>query len=360
MALFKEIKQDQIFGRFKAWVWTIEYQKRGLPHLHLLLFLHPEDRFLDAQRIDEIISAELPDPESDPDGQLTELVQATMIHGPCGLWAPYLPCIKDKKVKDSYSCIKGYPRQWQTETIIREDGYPLYRRRMQGTSYLMKMVRHPNGEIMVDNRWVVPYNPYLLRRYQTHINVEVCASVQAVKYIYKYIYKGNDRTSVQLSSQMDEIDRHMQGRYIGPSEAIYRLFEYPMHEELPSVIRLSVHLPNQQSIFFRDDATPQQIRHHMETSRTTLMAFFEYNLQNTDGRSYLYQEFPTYFVFHSQSRCWQRRRRGHAIGRIYHCNPFMGERYYLRLLLTIVKGPQSFEHLRTINGIIYDSFQAAC
>jgi hypothetical protein len=44
-----------------------------------------------------------------------------------------------------------------------------------------------------DNRWVVPYNPYLTMRYQCHINVEVCSSITAVKYLYKYVYKGHDR-----------------------------------------------------------------------------------------------------------------------------------------------------------------------
>ncbi len=44
-----------------------------------------------------------------------------------------------------------------------------------------------------DNRWVVPYNPYLTMRYQCHINVEVCSSITVVKYLYKYVYKGHDR-----------------------------------------------------------------------------------------------------------------------------------------------------------------------
>lgn len=49
-----------------------------------------------------------------------------------------------------------------------------------------------------------------------------------------------------------------------------------------------------------------------------------------------------------------------AIGRMYHCNPTAGERYYVRLLLTAVKGPQSFKHLRTVRGVRYKTFQEAC
>ena len=54
--LLKELKHKQIFGRYLGSVWTIEYQKRGLPHMHLLLFLHPEDRFLCAEKINQVIS----------------------------------------------------------------------------------------------------------------------------------------------------------------------------------------------------------------------------------------------------------------------------------------------------------------
>lgn len=65
-------------------MWTIEYKKHGLPHMHLLLFLHREDRFLIAERIDEIISAELPSIGQDPTGELTAIIGTSMGHGQCG------------------------------------------------------------------------------------------------------------------------------------------------------------------------------------------------------------------------------------------------------------------------------------
>ena len=62
----------------------------------------------------------------------------------------------------------------------------------------MPLLGRAGETVDLDNRWIVPYNPYLSRKYRAHINVEVCASVRAVKYIHKYIYKGNDRTTVEL------------------------------------------------------------------------------------------------------------------------------------------------------------------
>jgi hypothetical protein len=45
---------------------------------------------------------------------------------------------------------------------------------------------------------VVPYNPYLSLLFNGHIKVEVCTSVAAVKYLYKYVYKGHDCAQVDV------------------------------------------------------------------------------------------------------------------------------------------------------------------
>jgi len=58
--------------------------------------------------------------------------------------------------------------------------------------------------VRIANRRVVPYSSYLSLLYNAHINVEVCGSVQAGKYIHKYIYKGGDRATVGVDSEQDE------------------------------------------------------------------------------------------------------------------------------------------------------------
>ncbi|CAL5441876.1 unnamed protein product [Camellia sinensis] len=74
---------------------------------------------------------------------------------------------------------------------------------------------------------------------------------------------------------------------------------------------------------------------------------------------YLYKEFPEHFVWWQQDRMWTERKKGNVIGRIVIAHPAQGERYYLRLLLNNIRGPTSFESLRTINGRKAKTFREA-
>ena len=50
--------------------------------------------------------------------------------------------------------------------------------------------------------------------------MEVCSSIQTIKYIHKYIYKGSDHATIQMDIKNDKIIQYFQGRYIGPTKAI--------------------------------------------------------------------------------------------------------------------------------------------
>ncbi len=103
----------------------------------------------------------------------------------------------------------------------------------------------------MDNRWVVPYKCYFTKKNDCHINVEVCNSVQAVKYLYKYVYKGHDHAAaVQMGEDVDEINLYLQGHYVSASEACWQLFSFCLHSEKPNVMQLMYHRSNQQSFVF--------------------------------------------------------------------------------------------------------------
>ena len=86
--LLKDLFVRCIFGEVAGYAWTIEYQKRGLPHLHILL-IHKNkiEKLRKGTDIDLMVSAEIPDKRIDP--VLHNAVQDHMIHGPCGDLDPH-------------------------------------------------------------------------------------------------------------------------------------------------------------------------------------------------------------------------------------------------------------------------------
>ncbi|KAF7127864.1 hypothetical protein RHSIM_Rhsim11G0010700 [Rhododendron simsii] len=343
-ALMKEVEQNKVFSQKVAHVYTIEFQKRGLPHMHVLFFLKGGDKIRSCVQVGQLVCAEFPNREDDP--ELFETVKSCMVHGPCGTRNSHAACMEKGK------CTKRYPRDFIETTTMDENGYPIYHRRDDGKVHIIK-------EHEVDNRDIVPYNPHLSKIFNCHINVEVCAGMRCVKYIHKYIYKGYDRTTMVLGSA-NEIKQYLDGRYIGPPEAAWHIFSHHMHEEVPTVTQLALHLPGMHRVNFNPKESLEDIIARTAVEKLTLTGFFAWYAANPNSTPYTYQEFPQYFVWDKTNNVWTPRKLGFAIGRMYFASPNCGEKFYLRLLLTIVKGPKSYKDLRTVDNVVYDAFKSAC
>jgi hypothetical protein len=182
--LINDIHKKHILGRTIAGIYVIEFQKRGLPHAHILIFFAKDRKPHTIEDIDLMISAEFPNLETNRLAH--ETVAKCMMHGPCGAVFPNAPCMEDGK------CKKQYPRKFQSKTVMDVNGYPIYQCRDMGRTILVH-------DVELDNRWVVPHNVYLLTKYDMHINVEVCNNIRVVKYLFKCVYKGHDRAIVEIS-----------------------------------------------------------------------------------------------------------------------------------------------------------------
>ncbi|OWY90310.1 Helitron helicase [Phytophthora megakarya] len=113
------------------------------------------------------------------------------------------------------------------------------------------------------NKWIVPYKTYLSEKYNCHINVELCATNKAVNYIYKYVYKGSDMTTITIEGeeiQANDILQYVTGRYISPVEACMRLFSFPTQGFSHSVVNLPIHLEIMSMVTYRDQATTPQLQ----------------------------------------------------------------------------------------------------
>ncbi|KAF7839626.1 uncharacterized protein G2W53_008108 [Senna tora] len=351
--LIKDITNDMLLGKCKSYIYTIEFQKRGLPHAHILLWLSAKDKFTTASQIDLVIFAEIPNRDAHPD--LYEAVNNFMIHGPCGPSRKSSPCMIDGR------CSKHFPKKFNERTSFDDVGYCKYRRRDTGNVVIK------NG-VDLDNRFVVHYNPTLLLRYQAHINVEFCNQSRSIKYLFKYVSKGHDMVTAKISSDSnahvddmkDDIKHYYDCRYISPCEATWRIFRFDINFREPTVKRLPFHLPNQQGIIFQDDDNIDDVVANASVKETKFLAWFEANKCYPAARELTYAQMPIMFVFKVNSRKRCIRKAGYAIGCLYYVPPGLGELHYKRVLLTFVKGPTCFEEIRTINGVLYPSYKAAC
>ncbi|XP_045821889.1 uncharacterized protein LOC123914761 [Trifolium pratense] len=344
-----DFRKGNFFGRVIASMYTIEFQKRGLPHAHILLWLDSRDKLHSAESIDSVICAELPDKNLFP--KLYSTVCNFMVHGPCGSSFEASPCMKDKH------CSKFYPKKFVPQTTFDANGYPVYRRRDFGQIVIKK-------EIVLDNRSVVPYNPKLLMKYQAHVNIEYCNKSNCIKYLFKYIHKGVDRVTAKLNLRddecVDEIQQYYDCRFLSPSESIWRIFRYSIHNRYPSVMRLTFHEERKQSVVFNDSSDLTSVLSNNRNKPTMFLAWMEANKRYPHGRHLTYGQYPSMFTYDSDGRFWKPRKKGCSIGRLTFIPHSNRDLFYLRLLLNVKVGCTSYEDLRTVNGHVYDSFREAC
>jgi hypothetical protein len=89
-------------------------------------------------------------------------------------------------------------------------------------------------------------------------------------------------------------------------------------------------------------------------------AWFEANKKYPEAKELTYGKFVSNFVYDKKKREWKPRQKGYTIGRLIWVPPCTGELYYLRLMLTHVKGPCCYRDIKFVRGILYDSFRDAC
>jgi hypothetical protein len=185
-------------GTVIAYVYTIEYQKRGLPHMHLMVTLDEKDRPTSPKKIDLLVSAKLPDKATSP--VLYALVTEFNLHGPC----------ETKPCWNGSMCKSGFPKLYTPRTFVVDGAYPAYRRRDNGRKFT-KLTS------TFTNQHVVPFDKFLTLLFECHINVKVPVNSTAIKYLYKYITKGHDRSYMKVEG-CDETKAYLDARYVSPPE----------------------------------------------------------------------------------------------------------------------------------------------
>ncbi|XP_047258389.1 uncharacterized protein LOC124890644, partial [Capsicum annuum] len=257
-------------------------------------------------------------------------VQLFMMHGPCDPARNYSPCMHDGR------CTKNFPKKFIGATTIDEDGYPIYRRREDGRTI-------KKDGIGLDNR--------------------------SIKYLFKYVNKGNDCVTATFSqsaneedsSNVDEINMYYDCRYISSSEASWRILEFPIQYRQSLAERLAFHLKNEQNVIFSDDDPINDVTNRPSARKSMFLSWFEENKEFLEARELTYAEFLLKFVWKKDSKKWEKRKTSaFSIRRIFFVPPGSGELYYLRLLLNVIRGAKIFEDLKKVNNRDHTTSRDAC
>lgn len=297
-----------------------------------------------------MVSAELPAEEED--AHLRELVLKFNQHPRNHLDSPMSRCYKDGR------CIYDYPQPLREANELSQFmGKVLLRRRKE------------------EDRWTVPYMPYLLKLLECHVNVEITSTVNVFLYLYKYLFKGPDRTLFAFSENgIDEAKEYIKGRYLSSSEAAWRIFQFDVTTKEPSVLNLRVHLPerNLHQMYRTKTLSSEASDLLRYFARPANSIFDNITFQQyfrdwrficssiappSNCRSFLEvpqgrgtNQFP-------QKRVIERTNRK-PVTRLATVSVKAGELFYLRAILAHKAG-RSYKDLRTVEGQVYPTFHDA-
>ena len=127
-----------------------------------------------------------------------------------------------------------------------------------------------------------------------------------------------------------------------------------------TVIRLEMHLPFKQSVFFSNNADDQALKQAMQRD-SKLTGWFKLNIIDPLARHLLYVQILYVYIW--RDKCWHRRKNEscvqRVIPRLHTTNPRDRELFSLRLLLSHVPGATSFEYLKTVYEVLHPSFSSA-
>ncbi|CAN6685799.1 unnamed protein product [Malus baccata var. baccata] len=279
----------------------------------MLLMLEENDKLNSSDDYDQVVRAEIPNPNEEP--KLYGAVLRHMIHDPCGIHNSRSPCMKLGSFK------RNYPKPFAPTTVQGNDSYPVYRSRGNHDPVPLDH----NARIMVDNRWVIPYNSWLSSDMIVILMLRFVAALRVLSIL---------AFEVHHEPIQDEIKQFVDARWVCAPEALWRIFKFVTNRLYPSVERLQIHLLEGQTIHFYPHQRVVDILADDTNSMTMLT--------------------------NQRDKLWNERMNNHkVIGWIYAVSSNEGEKFHLHILLNHVKGPISFENLRTVNDIVQPTFKKA-
>ena len=305
--LIEDIKGGAL-GKLSYFVGSVEWQMRGLPHVHLLIKLMEQDVPKTAPQIDSLISAEIPK-LTEKTKVYRERVEKHVIHQLCGNDRP--PWVVRDKCYDSKTgkCKSKYKKPFCIKTTRQTGCYAKHQRRSPkprsnptmppipevasvefeavseedwGEEY-QKRLWKPNSkkefvDVWIDNRSVVPHSPYLLVKYDCHHNLEHDVH-HGLQVHLQICVQGANQKQFRSGEQKERRDRQTPGRsthVLGRScVAAHGLSSFFLLVEI-----LPIHLPGKHRVIWEDD-NQASAAERLKKSTSKLLEWFKLNIKPT-------------------------------------------------------------------------------
>ena len=243
------------FGRVRHYVWRLEFQARGAPHVHALIWL---SQALDADTLSRKMFAVRPAPCTP---HLASLVCGSMLHT-CSV-------TRCQRGDPTLACKYGFPKPVCRDLHISETG----------------AVTLPRGP---DDRWIVDYSPAFLLKWGGHCHVNLLrtqdspeCSPNAIHYIVKYNFKVEPSLRVEGSVPgHDSFETLFHARVTSSEEAVARIFSHDYHGSDVTCTYISLKRPDRRyAAFIHGDqvqisAVEKYYARPLELSQLRIHAFF--------------------------------------------------------------------------------------
>ena len=273
----KVILNGEVLGKVDHFYWKKEYQARGAPHYHVLLWIRgaPVSMILiEFEPIQERITCHIPDQKSSPD--LHRLVTRYQLHK-CSNYC------KRRKKCGKYSfitrCRFGFPRQACENAKLNP-----VQESLKSRNRIYKLTR-TDSEVRVND-----YNPLLLMLWKANIDIQFVAenSLALAHYVSGYVTKAERSNMQEIWQEVGENKsiysrlwsfgiRSLRFRECGLYEASDLLLGDHLTEKSDTVKWLDVSMPHKRSRRLKDHKQLQEIAKHSPDTEN----IFEDNLVDT-------------------------------------------------------------------------------
>ncbi|CAN7018127.1 unnamed protein product, partial [Brassica oleracea var. botrytis] len=171
---------------------------------------------------------------------------------------------------------------------------------------------------------------------------------------------GSEGSMEKVVRQRNEIQDYIEARYLSACESMWRTFAFHMHKRKPSVEKLIIHLEGEHNITVKSTDNVGRVIHKPGIEKTMFTGWMVLCRRSVFARTLTYVQIPEYFVWNNSAKVWTEHKKGKTIGRVITVHPSAGDRYYLRVLINKIKGPRSYDELKTYNDVKYPDFKSVC